>query len=169
MDRPGTTCATAVAPTRVVLDTNVCLDLFVFDDPRCARLDEALRAGVVEAITSVPCEEEWRAVLTYPQLALSPAMLVRAMDAFSSRMTCLPEVPPAMRLPRCADPDDQKFLALAAGAGARWLLSRDRALLMLHRRCLRAAGFAVTTPEAWTPPDAAVALDAPQGLSAKPV
>ena len=158
-------------PMRVVLDTNVCLDLFVFDDPRCARLAKALQAGVVEAVTCRACEEEWRAVLAYPQLALTPATRAHAIDAFSARVRRLPDGPilPAVRLPRCADPDDQKFLALAAGAGARWLLSRDRALLTLHRRCLRLAGFAVTTPEAWMPADDAGALDAPQGLSANPV
>jgi hypothetical protein len=54
-------------------------------------------------------------------------------------------------VPRCADPDDQKFLALAANAGARWLLSRDRALLALAGRLRRAGGFAILAPSAWVP------------------
>jgi predicted nucleic acid-binding protein len=93
---------------------------------------------------------------------------MRAMAAFDATVRCLPEMPEsvALRLPRCADPDDQKFLTLAAHAGARWLLSRDRALLALHRRCLRESGFAIVAPQAWRAPCA----DAPaQGLSANPV
>jgi uncharacterized protein len=155
-------------PPRVVLDTNVCLDLFVFADPRCASLQAALRARVVEAVTCAACENEWRAVLDYPQLALDKTVQARALAAFGALVHCLPEVaePAAPRLPRCADPDDQKFVTLAARAGARWLLSRDRALLALHRRCLREAGFAIVTPQAWRAPAAQASV---QGLSANPV
>ena len=156
-------------PPRVVLDTNVCLDLFVFGDPRCAPLDAALRAGVIEAVTCPACEDEWQAVLGYPQLALEKAVRARALAAFGAQVRRLPEErTAASRLPRCVDPDDQKFLELAARAGARWLLSRDRALLALHRRCLRDGGFAVLTPQAWNSLDADAGAPV-QGLSAKPV
>jgi predicted nucleic acid-binding protein len=47
-------------------------------------------------------------------------------------------------LPRCSDPDDQKFLALAAAAGAAALVSKDRAVLKLRRRC--APWFRILTP-----------------------
>jgi len=159
---------------RVVLDTNVCLDLFVFDDPHCAPLREALRAGVLEAVSCAACAAEWRAVLDYPQLALDPAQRTRAAERFDALVRQLPSPLPSSvpRLPRCADPDDQKFLALAASAGARWLLSRDRALLVLHRRCLRESGFAIITPRQWSERDVAAdrRLDGQtQGLSAKPV
>ena len=36
--------------------------------------------------------------------------------------------------PRCTDPDDQKFLDLALHAHAKWLVSRDKALLRLARK-----------------------------------
>ncbi|MBW8810763.1 MAG: PIN domain-containing protein, partial [Lysobacter sp.] len=52
-------------------------------------------------------------------------------------------------LPRCADPDDQKFLELALAANARWLLSRDHALLVLGRRTARAGLFEILTARAW--------------------
>lgn len=139
------------SPPRVVLDTNVCLDLFVFDDPRCAALAEALRSGAVEAVSAAACRDEWQAVLDYPQLALEPSVRERAVLAFDAQVRLLPVTAgsPAP-LPRCADRDDQKFLELAAEAGARWLLSRDNALLRLGRRTLRDAGFAILTPEQWS-------------------
>ena len=49
---------------------------------------------------------------------------------------------------RCSDPDDQKFIDLAVAAGARWLVTRDRAVLRLASR-MRSAGVLVVTPQAW--------------------
>jgi predicted nucleic acid-binding protein len=40
---------------RIVLDTNVCLDLFVFNDPRWAALLAAIESGEVEAVTRADC------------------------------------------------------------------------------------------------------------------
>ncbi|HET6804395.1 MAG TPA: putative toxin-antitoxin system toxin component, PIN family [Frateuria sp.] len=137
-------------PPRVVLDTNVCLDLFVFADPRCADLAAALFAGEVEAVTSADCHDEWLAVLEYPRVALDASVRGPAMRDFDARVRVLPATAAAIALPRCADPDDQKFVVLAAAAGARWLLSRDNALLRLGRRTLRDAGFAILTPEQWS-------------------
>ncbi|HEV2538335.1 MAG TPA: PIN domain-containing protein [Frateuria sp.] len=158
----------AASVPRVVLDTNVCLDLFVFDDPRCAGIRAALREGAVEAVTCAACEDEWREVLCYPQLALEPGARRRASVAFEALVRRLPVTDLAAAVPRCADPDDQKFLVLAACVGARWLLSRDRALLALSRRSLRQCGFAVVAPQEWPAP-----FGRPDalgyGLSAKPV
>ena len=43
---------------------------------------------------------------------------------------------------------------IAAHAGARWLISRDRALLALAGRLRRAGGFAILAPSAWVATDA---------------
>jgi predicted nucleic acid-binding protein len=51
---------------------------------------------------------------------------------------------------RCSDPDDQVFIDLAAEAGARWLLTHDRALLRLARRA-RALGVQIAQPQSWKP------------------
>lgn len=138
---------------RIVLDTNVCLDLFVFGDPRCGRLRAALDAGEVRAICDTACRDEWRHVLAYPQLALEPARQAAALAAFDAWViapddtVALEGRPP---LPRCRDPHDQKFLELAVRGGARWLLSRDAALLALDRRMVRDAGVRIAPPWAWS-------------------
>jgi predicted nucleic acid-binding protein len=142
-------------PPRLVLDTNVCLDLFVFGDARCAVLHEALRAGAAEAITDAACRDEWLAVLAYPQLALDAARRDAAVAAFDARLHRLSAAqrkpaPEAGKLPRCADPDDQKFLELAQAGGAQWLLSRDNELLKLARRTRREHGFDIATPQDWS-------------------
>ncbi len=55
-----------------------------------------------------------------------------------------------VRLPRCADPDDQKFLELAQASAARWLVSKDNELLKLAPRCARDALFWIGLPQAWS-------------------
>ena len=139
------------APGRVVLDTNVCLDLFVFADPRVAPLAAALADGALEAVTDDRCREEWRRVLGYPGLALDEAAQAEALAAYDRVLRCLDDVPlPCdIRLPRCADPDDQKFLELALAARARWLLSKDKEVLRLGRRTARDGLFVIATPAAW--------------------
>lgn len=143
----------AARPPRVVLDTNACLDLFVFADPHCAFLRDALERGGVVAVTDADCRAEWLRVLGYRQLALDEARRTAAIAAFDALVRDVSTMEPAAAggtsLPRCADADDQKFLELALRAGASTLLTRDAALLVLGRRMERAGMFAILTPAAW--------------------
>ena len=138
------------APPRIVLDTNVCLDLFVFRDPVVSVLHEALVSGTVIGTTSDACRDEWQRVLGYPVLRLDDAARVALLVEYDSVMHLVDDAgPPDFALPRCADADDQKFLELAAGCGARWLLSRDDALLKLARRTKREGWFEILSPGEW--------------------
>jgi putative PIN family toxin of toxin-antitoxin system len=135
---------------RVVLDTNVCLDAFVFDDPRAARLVAALAAGDVEAVTRADCRDEWLAVLRYPVLKLDEAGIAAAVARFDASVSLLSPSLVAVPLPRCRDPDDQKFLELAAAAGAAVVFSRDAEVLRLGRRTRRDGLFEIAKPEDWS-------------------
>jgi predicted nucleic acid-binding protein len=123
-----------VPPKVIVIDTNVCLDLFVFKDPRWADLLAALESGAVEAITRADCRDEYNIVLHYKHLPL---------DDDSRQLA-------AVRLPVCTDRDDQKFLELARDANAHALITKDKALLKLARRLAKAGMFKVMVPEAWS-------------------
>jgi putative PIN family toxin of toxin-antitoxin system len=145
--------ADALAPSvkRLVLDTNVWLDLLLFNDPRCAGLRAHLDSGRALALSNAACREEWRRVLEYPGLRLTPAAISAASARFDrqARMVTLStRALPWPALPRCRDPDDQKFLELACAADASVLLSRDLALLTLARRTRRLGLFDISTPEA---------------------
>ncbi len=137
----------------MVLDTNVCLDLFVFRDAECVTLLEVLQAGAVEAVTDEACREEWWRVLDYPKLALDEARRSQARLAFDACVRCISADdvgPPAkVQLPRCADPDDQKFLELALASQAHWLVSKDNEVLKLGPRVARAGWFTIVTPRGW--------------------
>jgi len=136
----------------IVLDTNVCLDLFVFHDPRWITLLKALKEGTVRAVTRADCSKEWSIVLTYPHLPLNDDTRMRSTAEFDALITLLPDTQQSdttVRLPICSDPDDQKFLELARDSGARVLITKDKALLKLARKTARAGLFAIMPPESW--------------------
>jgi putative PIN family toxin of toxin-antitoxin system len=139
-------------PARLVLDTNVCLDLFVFRDPRWAKLLAALQAKEVEAVTREDCRREWQIVLDYPHLPLDEQSKRRSAAEFDALIRCVPLAPipaDAVKLPVCKDRDDQKFLEIARDTQADVLITKDKALLKLARKTARAGLFAIMLPEAW--------------------
>ena len=139
------------SPERIVLDTNVCLDLFVFRDPRWVRLMQALERGEVEAVTRADCRMEWQIVLGYTHLRLDAEMQAAVCAAFDAliRPWVLYTPDEMIRLPVCRDPDDQKFLELAYQSAAAVLITKDKALLKLARKTQKAGLFQIMTPEIW--------------------
>jgi putative PIN family toxin of toxin-antitoxin system len=127
----------------LVLDTNVVLDLLHFDDAVARPLRQALEDGRVRCVVSDTTFDEWHRVLAYPEFGLDAARQATLLQGYRALAECVP-VDSANALPRCSDPDDQKFLELAAASGAQGLVSKDRALLKLRRRC--APLFRVMTP-----------------------
>jgi putative PIN family toxin of toxin-antitoxin system len=136
---------------RLVLDTNVWLEWLVFDDPGISPLKAAVGAGEAEVFMAPACEQELERALGY---ALGKVTLdagaqaarlaecrrtVRWLEG-SSRLD-------AARLPVCRDPDDQKFLELARDCGADFLVTRDRALLIIARRENQLLPFRIITPQ----------------------
>lgn len=109
------------------------LDVLVFDDPAARPLGE----GRFEILIDLPCAAELERVLGYALGRWSLTAERQAACAAASRRLArtVPHegrVPAA--LPRCADPDDQKFLELAAACGADALVTKDDALLRLRAR-----------------------------------
>ncbi len=138
------------SPVRLVLDTNVCLDLFVYRDPRWQRLVQSMENGEVACVTREDCRTEWILVLEYPRFALDDRAKQSAIDEFD-RLILMTDTYQAseITLPVCKDRDDQKFLELAATSGAHYLISKDKALLKLARRVRKLGLFEITTPEHW--------------------
>jgi putative PIN family toxin of toxin-antitoxin system len=135
---------------RLVLDTNIWLDWLVFADPGITAVRTAVAAGDAEIIINADCEAELVRVLGYPLQkwtldADRQAACIAACRTVARKVTtsC------AITLPACADPDDQKFLELAAGSNAHYLLSKDQALLTLARR-RPLLPFHIVTPAGFT-------------------
>lgn len=130
---------------RLVLDTNVVLDLFHFADPAAHPILAAVEAGHACCLADEATLGELARVVTYPEFALSPDAGAALVERYRALLTLTPldGVPPPA-LPKCRDPDDQKFLELAARVGADLLISKDKALLKLKRR--QGLGFRIMTP-----------------------
>jgi len=148
------------APAKpIVLDTNVCLDLFVFHDPRWAPLLAALESGAVRAVTRADCRDEYRIVLHYPHLPLDDGTRLAAAERFDALIQVVAPDARAVRLPLCTDRDDQKFLELARDADAAILVTKDKALLKLARRTAREGLFRIMPPETWVKTEVPAALE----------
>ncbi|MCY1077596.1 putative toxin-antitoxin system toxin component, PIN family [Archangium lansingense] len=123
-------------PLPLVLDTNVVLDMLVFEDPAVQPLVSALTAREVTAWADESTLTELQLVLAYPSFALDEAAQHATQARYRSLVRVAPEdlgMPPPP-LPRCRDRDDQKFLVLAARVGATWLVSKDKRVLALAGR-----------------------------------
>lgn len=135
-------------PKRVVLDTNVCLDLFVFRDPRWILLMNGLNEGSIKAITRDDCRQEWLAVLNYPHLPVQTDQkenIIQEFDRLIELQT--PPEPLAIKLPVCSDKDDQKFLEITRDTRADVLVTKDKALLKLARKTRQLGLYEIETPE----------------------
>jgi putative PIN family toxin of toxin-antitoxin system len=149
-----------LAPAQaIVIDTNVCLDLFVFHDPRWAPLLAALERGEVKAVTRADCRDEYRIVLHYPHLPLDDDSRALAAARFDALVTVVAPDSKPVRLPVCTDRDDQKFLEIARDANAAILITKDKALLKLARKTAQGGLFRIMLPEAWVKLQAAPALE----------
>jgi len=148
------------APAKpIVIDTNVCLDLFVFRDPRWAPLLAALESGRVRAVTRADCRDEYRIVLHYAHLPLDDGTRPEAAARFDALIEVVAPTSRALRLPVCTDRDDQKFLEIARDADAAILVTKDKALLKLAKRTAREGLFRIMKPEAWVQTEAPAAVE----------
>jgi len=141
--------ADALPADRAVLDTQVVLDWLVFRDPTALPIGRAIECGSLHWLATQPMLAEIERVL---DRGVGAAWLP---DRPAIRDTCrcvgLQAEVSAFPTVRCADPDDQIFIDLALAAGARWLFTRDNALLRLAPRA-HARGVSVVRPADWKPP-----------------
>lgn len=124
-------------PRALVLDTNIVLDLLVFNDPAMASVRQCLQDGSLRWLATRPMHDELERVLAYPQIAkrvafydLTPAQVLQAYGEQVQWQEIAPRVSAV-----CKDPDDQKFIDLAATCQA-VLLSKDKAVLCMRKRLL---------------------------------
>jgi len=139
----GEAPALPAAPS-IVIDTNIALDLLVFEDPAWAPLAAVLAAGELRWLATAAMRSELARVLGYPliarrlaQRALEVPAVLADFDARVRRVEGVPARAPYV----CSDPDDQMFVDLAVAHRAR-LLSKDKAVLSMRKR-LGTLGVAV--------------------------
>lgn len=135
---------------RIVLDTNVLLDWLVFDEPSVRALGQAVEHGQLEWLHSPAMHVEFEHMVRHTSLARWEPDIDRCLRTLTRLGRCVEAPAAGHRVAlRCSDADDQVFVDVAVAHQARWLVSRDRAVLKLARRA-RLVGLQVLTPQAWT-------------------
>jgi predicted nucleic acid-binding protein len=125
-------------PARRVLDTNIVLDLWVFDEPKAQALRTSVEGGSTHWLATAAMRDELARVLAYPQIA--KRLTARAMPAdtvlghFDRWAQLQPDAPKAPYA--CKDADDQKFIDLAVAHSAA-LHSKDAQVLCMKKRLER--------------------------------
>ena len=123
-------------PALIVIDTNIVLDLLVFDDPVWAPLQVALGAGSLRWIATPSMRVELERVLGYPLIARRLLRDARAPEDVLARFDAqaqMVDAKPVRAVFVCKDPDDQVFIDLAVAHKAR-LLSKDKLVLAMRKR-----------------------------------
>ena len=134
----------------LVLDTNVVLDWLVFRDASSQLLQSRVGSGSVRWLASDAMRAELTHVLARGAVDDWSPDREAVWSAWQCHAVLLPDPPPSAAAQlRCTDPDDQKFIDFALVHRARWLLSRDRAVLKLRKRAA-VRGLFILTPEAWS-------------------
>lgn len=119
----------------LVLDTNIVLDLWVFQDPAAQHLHDGLQKAAWTWLASSAMREELVRVLDYPHI--SRRLLAQSQSAqdvlarFDAAVSLVDAAPKAGI--SCKDPDDQKFIDLAVAHQA-WLFSKDKAVVCMRKR-----------------------------------
>jgi len=128
----------AGAPVCVVLDTNIVLDLWLYQDPATPALQSALGDKTVRWLATQVMRDELERVLAYPHIvARMTASIITAehiLNRFDAHAQLMPIAAKAQFV--CKDADDQKFIDLAAAHTAQ-LISKDKAVLTLRNRMAR--------------------------------
>jgi len=136
---------------RLVLDTNIILDVFHFNDPSVAPIVQALREGTAQCFTNTACRTELERVLAYTQFKIDTATAEKILGEYAEMAQLYDEnddkkeatVPDLPALPLCRDKDDQKFLELARNVKADLLITKDKALLTLAKKKHRLSGLQI--------------------------
>jgi uncharacterized protein len=134
---------------RLVIDTNILLSIYLYADPRHVSLRERYTCGADVLLMDAVCYEELAHILRHRQfeavrvknsINVEP-LLIAISNECEWIASAVPQGMPA--LPICRDPDDQKFLLLAARGRADALTSYDKALL----KCRGRVPFTIARPE----------------------
>jgi predicted nucleic acid-binding protein len=133
----------------VVLDTNIVLDLFLFQDPCTEPLRQQLQSGQLRWCATQHMRNELERVLTYKNITAKLAFYQKTSADILAQFdhhVQLRQAPSAKAPYTCKDADDQVFIDLAAAlalqrpnpteitAAPVTLLSKDKAVLSMRKR-----------------------------------
>ena len=127
----------AVQTAKIVLDTNIVLDVFVFNDTTIEPVRQALGNQTLDWIATHAMRVELVRVLTYSKIAARLQFYTLSIQdvlaRFDQHARLVDAAPRASVI--CSDPDDQMFIDLAVQQKC-LLLSKDRDVLAMRKRLI---------------------------------
>ena len=118
----------------VVLDTNILLDIFVFNDERAVHLKQAILERSIQVVASQKTLAEFADVLSRPLFKLDEESQLAILTQWQSIAQPVDDSNLAPAPWQCQDTDDQIFLDLAYQLRPAVLISKDNAVLQLASR-----------------------------------
>lgn len=118
----------------VVLDTNILLDIFVFNDERVVDLKQAILEQSIQVVASQKTLEELADVLSRPLFKLDEESQAAILVQWKSIAHQVDDSNLAPAPWKCQDADDQIFLDLAYQLRPAILISKDNAVLQIASR-----------------------------------
>ena len=121
----------------IVFDTNVLLDIFVFNDFRAIHLKQKLVDGQLNAFASQKTIEEFADVISRPLFSLEQTTQENILKQWCSLAKLVADETLINAPWNCQDPDDQVFLNLAYTAKPCFLISKDNEVLKLAHKAAK--------------------------------
>ena len=118
----------------VIFDTNVLLDIFVFNDFRAIHIRAALVDKQINALATPKTIEEFADVISRPLFSLDQSTQGQILNEWCKLATIIEDETLISAPWKCQDPDDQVFLDLAHTSKPCVLLSKDNELLKLAKK-----------------------------------
>ena len=119
------------------MDTNIILDVFVFNDQAAEPIRQGLATNALHWIATQAMKDELARVLAYPKIVQRLRFYGLTLDAVLTKFdqhAQLVDAAPKAAL-TCKDTDDQKFIDLAVQHQA-LLISKDQHIVSMQKRLL---------------------------------
>jgi putative PIN family toxin of toxin-antitoxin system len=121
----------------LILDTNILLDILVFDDQRAHPLRAALSNHELDALVTEETLDEFIDVISRPQFNLDKEKQTEILLQWKSWSRLVKQSDLRVAPWKCKDRDDQVFINLAFSFKPSTLISKDKLVLKLANRAIK--------------------------------
>jgi predicted nucleic acid-binding protein len=121
----------------LILDTNILLDIFVFDDQRAHPLRVALSNRELDALVTEDTLDEFIDVISRSQFGLDKQKQAEILLQWQNWSRLVKQSDLQAAPWKCKDRDDQVFINLAFSFKPSTLISKDKLVLKLAKRAIK--------------------------------
>jgi predicted nucleic acid-binding protein len=120
-----------------ILDTNILLDILVFDEQKAHPLREALDSQYIDAVATQRTIDEFADVISRAQFGLNEQSQSEILKQWLSWCRVMADESIENAPWKCKDRDDQIFINLSYTLRPSILLSKDKQVLKIAKRAIK--------------------------------